>query len=52
MAVAAVVHVLDLTAPAEVGAMHATGHLRAQAACIDLHAAHHALQKPIIAAAM
>ena len=44
MAVAAVVHLLDLAAPAEVGAMHATGHLLAKTACIDLHAAHHALQ--------
>ena len=51
VAVAAVVHLLDLAAPAEVGAMHATRHLRAQAACIDLHAAHHALQKPLVPAA-
>ena len=48
VAVAAVVHLLDLAAPAEVRAMHATGHLRAQAACTDLHAAYHALQKPLI----
>ena len=51
MAVAVVVHLLDLAAPAEVGAMHATGHLRAQAACIDLQAAHHTLQKPLVPAA-
>ena len=50
--VAAVVHLLDLTAPAEARAMSAMGHLLAQTACIDLHAAHCALQKPIIAAAI
>ena len=49
---AAVVHLLDLRAPAEAKGMRATGHLLAQTACIDLHAAHHALQKSIIAAAM
>ena len=52
MAVAAVVHLLDLAAPAEVGAMCAMGHLLAQTACIDLHAAHDALQKPLVPAAM
>ena len=52
VAVAAVVHLLGSTAPGEVRAMRAMGHLLAQTACIVLHAAHHALQKPIIAAAM
>ena len=51
VAVAAVVHLLSSTAPAEVRAMRAMGHLLAQAACIDLHAAHHALQKPLVPAA-
>ena len=51
VAVTAVVHLLDLAAPAEVGAMHATWHLMAQSARIDLHAAHHAWRKPLVAAA-
>ena len=51
--VAAVVHLLDMSAPAEVGAMHAMVRLLAQTACIDdVHAAYHALQKPLVAAAM
>ena len=50
--VAAVVHLLDSTAPAEAKGMRAMGHLMAQTACINLQAAHHALQKPIAAAAM
>ena len=52
VAVAAVVHLLGPTAPAEARAMRAMGHLLAQTACIDLHAAHDALQKPIVAAAL
>ena len=52
VAVAAVVHLLDLTAPAEAKGMRAMGHLLAQTVCIDLHAVHHALQKPIVAAPM
>ena len=51
VAVTAVVQLLDLAAPAEVGAMHAKGHLMAQSARNDLHAAHHALRKPLAAAA-
>ena len=52
VAVAAVVHLLDMTAPAEARVLRATGYLRAQAACTGLHAAHHALQKAIVDAAM
>ena len=45
---AAVVHLLDLAAAAEVRAMHAMVCLLAQTACMDLHAAYHALQRPIV----
>ena len=52
VAVATVVHLLDLTAPAEAKGMRAMGHRLAQTACIDLHAAHDALQKPLVPADM
>ena len=45
------VHLLDLTAPAEAKGMRAMGHLLAQTACIELHAAHHHLRAPPVAAA-
>ena len=52
MAVVAVVHLLAMPAPANCEAVHAVVHSLAQTACIDLHAACHALQKPLVAAAM